>query len=588
MSWSYTYTERLNGETVELTLPDTRAQLKELWQEVSLLAETDPQRWKAAFRMWSAADLGFLALATSFAQRKDAWTGRLEIDCDFQFNFGRWVQFESDDKVDKTAREHWKSTWRHVRLFQEIFREPNITAGIFSESLKKSANHLVRWKIEAETNAVLKTAWNEVLYWDPKNEGAFWSVENGCSVKRTVVSVVPTVSAHTFMKGLPTGARFTILLFDDVETEESVENEDMRAKAKSRFRSALNLGGRGCRKWIAGTHHHPDGLLAQIIDEGWASHCFPAEDVTKPAPDIAALYDEYGGVRPDTGADIPAGVREIRLAGAPVFLHPMECATKRFEQTDEVYETQSMGNPLSGQTHRFLPEWVDDELRIASDLMEFAAGKYGYLFSDASRGLGDPSVGLVLAAGADRTLTVVDGFRAKLAPERWAHEMYMLTVNWSNVMPIRQIRVEVFGQATWDHVLREYFRGKHYNGPPIYGSGTYRAPGPLGTKLMRAWLRLQPLFKDARLRLPKELWVTDEKGKLYDLIDYFIKFEYLKFPLPHTDDIFDTLALIGEPEDKVPAIEYPSAEIPWQDHDRDIMHATGVMPGIEEESWLWQ
>lgn len=588
MTWSYQYHERLNGETVDLTLPENRKQSRELFNEVALLADCEPRRWKAEVRAWSAADLYFLGLLCSWWQRRDAWTGRLEVDCDFQFEFARWVQFESDDSIDKSAREHGKSTWRHTRLFQEIFRDPNLTAGIFSEDLKKAIKHLIRWKIEAETNEVLKTAWDEVLYQDPRNEGAFWSVDQGCSVKRTIVSVTPTVSAHTFMKGLPVGARFSIMLLDDVETHESVESEDMRAKAKDRFKHALNLAGRGCRKWIPGTHHHPDGLLAQLIDDGWASHCFPAEDVTKPAPDIAALYDEFGGVRPDSGAKIPLGVRDVKLSGMPVYLHPLECAIKRFEQGDDVYETQNMGNPLSGQTHRFAPEWVAEELRIDADLMEWSRGHYGYILSDPSKGLGDPSVGLVIAAGADRTLTVVDGFMKKAAPEEWANQMYMLTVNWSNVMPVRHIRIEVFGQATWDHVLRSFFKDRHYAGPPIYGTGTYRAPGPLGTKLMRAWLRLQPLFKEGRLRLPRQLLVTDERGKMFDLVDYFIKFEYAKFPLPRTDNILDTLALLGEPEEKVPAIEYPMTEVGWSEGGWRGEREDDLPIGIEEEGWLWQ
>lgn len=583
MSRSYQYTERMNGEVVDLTLPATLEQAKELYQEVSLLAETDPLRYKAAVRMWSAADLYFLGLLCSWWQRRDAWTGRLEVDCDFQFNYSRWVQFESDDCLDYTARAHGKSTWRHTRMFQEIFRDPETTIGIFSFDLQKGARkHLVRWKTEAENNAVLRSAWDEVLYWSPKEEGAYWSVESGCTVKRRGSHIVPTVSAYTFMHGLPTGARFTFLYPDDVETEETTEAEEQRVKVKARFRSALNLAGRSARKWIPFTFHHPAGLGATLIKEGWKSHCLPAEDVTQPAPDIAELYDRCGGIRPDTGATIPLGVRDVKLAGAPVYLHALECAIKRFEETNEVYEMQSMGNPLSGQTLRFRREWVAPELRIKGDLYDFARGKIGYILSDPSRGLRDPSVGLVLAADSNQTLTIVDGFRKKVSPAEWAHEMYMKTVNWSNVMQIRQIRVEIYGQATWDEVLRGYFREHHYAGPPIYGVGTYKDIS------LRVWTRLEPLFRQGRLRLPDRLLVTDETGRLYDLIAYFLDFEYDLFPLPSTDDVLAALALLGEPADKVPEIEYPESREMWDTGDDEPMPAPGLMPGIDEDGWLWQ
>lgn len=585
MSWTYQYTERLNGEKVDVTLPSTRQEAKEVWADLSELADKDPVAWKAAFRMWTASDLYVLALACSWAQRKDGWTGRLEIDCDFQFEFSRWVQFKSDDKIDKTARQHWKSTWRHTRIFQEVFRDPNVTIGIFSESKEKAYFHLNRWKVEAEKNPALRMAWDDVLYWRPQEEGAQWSVSKGCSVKRTIASTQPTVSAHTFMTGLPTGARFGILLLDDIETEASVESEDIREKAKNRFRSAGNLGGRAVRKWVVGTHHHPAGLLQDLIDRGWVSHCFPAEDTSKEPPDIAELYDQYNGVRPDSGAEMVPQIRDIKLAGKPTYLHPLECAALRWDQGDEMYETQYLGNPLSGQVHRFKREWIDDDLRIGGDLQEWARGCLGYIVSDPSKGMGDASVGLVVAAKPNRVLGVVDGFRAKLSPEEWARKIYLLSVKWSHIMPIRQIRVEVFGQATWDTVLNSFFARQHYPGPQVYGTGTYRSPGPLGTKLMRAWTRLQPLFRNARLRLPVEIMVEDERGRIYDLIEYFVENEYISFPLPKTDDILDALALLQEPEEKVPPIEYPEAD--QDEHNLVVGDDGDTLAGIEEESWLW-
>lgn len=592
MSHSYTYHERANGETVELTLPDNLAQAKELWDEVASYAETDPLRWKAAFRMWSAADLYFLGLACSWWQRRDLWTGRLEVDCDFQFDFARWVQLESDDALDYTARQHGKSTWRHTRMFQEIFRNPEITIGIFSFDLQKGARkHLVRWKIEAETNAALKAAWDEVLWNNPREDGAFWSVENGCTVKRRGAHVMPTVSAYTFMKGLPTGARFGIIYLDDVETEETVEADEQREKVQERFKSAINLGGRGTRTWIPGTFHHTMGLLNNLIKRGWKSHNFPAENVREPAPDIAEIYDRFGGVRPDTGADIPEEVRNVRLAGMPVYLHPLECAILRFQEGNEKYEQQYMGNPLSGVVHRFRPEWVASELRVRADMYDFAAGKFGYVLSDPSKGLRDPAVGLVLAADSDQRLIVVDGFRRKLTPEQWAHEMYLMTVNWSNVMQIQQIRVEVFGQATWDTVLRQYFEKKRYGGPPIFGVGEYRgssANRKNDPALMRAWMRLEPLFRTSRLRFPEELMVINDDGNPYDLIRYFIDYEYTPFPQPQTDDILDCLSLLGVPEDKAPPLIFPERWVSWQDEAPEPRQTPGMIPGLEEESWLWQ
>jgi hypothetical protein len=59
--------------------------------------------------------------------------------------------------------------------------------------------------------------------------------------------------------------------------------------------------------------------------------------------------------------------------------------------------------------------------------------------------------------------------------------------------------------------------------------------------------------------------------------------------MPKTDDILSCLALLGEPQEKVPPLEYPEREVPWRkDYAWEDEMPENEAPGIDPESWLWQ
>lgn len=559
---SLPYLERLTGESIKVDVPESRAEAKEVWEWLVALAEEDHEKWRAAFRMHTATSLYLMGLVTSWCQDDDPFYGRLEVDCDFQWEYCWWVQFHSDDVVDTTARQHFKSTWRHVRCLQELAKDPDACIGIFSMDYQSgSLKHLNRIKQELESNEVLKAGWPDVFWKNPRKEASLWNAEKGLNVKRRGGHISPSLSAYTFVGGsLPVGSRFKVLYFDDLEETYNTRSAVSREQLISQFRNALNLGGRKTVRWIPGTFHHESGLLKWLVEQGWQHHALTAEDTSKPPPDIAKLYDRFEGVRPDTGAKIPDGVRDIRLEGEPRFLHPLECAIARFEQGHEVYQRQNMADPFAGVHLRFRPEWVSENMRIQGPLRKVARGCNLYIVSDPSRGIRDAQAAWVIAADAEERLLVVDGFRDHLEPMEWCEKIYHLALSWGQVSTVVDIRVEAVGQSTWDWMLRQYFQNQAYAGPPVYGIGEYR--GSSGNEdnpveRMRAWVRLQPLFSSGKIRLPTELIVTNKSGKTFDLIDYFVRVEYLKFPQAQTKDLMDALALIRAPVDKAPEVIYP-------------------------------
>src|SRR5260370_25153915 len=299
------YFERLTGTSVSIELPSTRDDAFDLLDTINRAAKTSATEWKSLVRAYTASDLYMLGLMSSAGDRIDPYTGRVEIDNQFLFEYSREVQFDSDGWVDTSARAHWKSTCdTFLDTISIILVDPNTSIGIFSHELPASQKHVARVKNELTDNAILKAAWDDTLYADPVENARLWSIIGGIIVKgRNQNQISPTVCAYTFLVKLPTGARLAIMKFDDVETEKTTEEDEQREKVYDRFKSALSLAGRGARIRVKGTHHHPQGQMARLRDEGWPVRCHKAEDITKKAPDIAALYDQFEGKDPATGQD---------------------------------------------------------------------------------------------------------------------------------------------------------------------------------------------------------------------------------------------------------------------------------------------
>jgi hypothetical protein len=553
------YYERLNGAKIQVSLPETRDDAFDLLATIENAATTDPARWKALVRMYSASDLYMLGLFTSCALRLNPYTSRPEIDCDFLFNYAREIQFNCDSVVDFSAREHWKSTLKtYLNAIRAVLVDPNISIGIFSHELISAQKHLIRIREELQQNQILMAAWPDVLWTDIQEIDRSYSIKDGLTFKgRTIVGISPNIAAYTFMLKLPTGVRLGVIILDDVETEKTVETVDALEKSISRFRSVLNLRGRGARIWINGTYHSPNGIIATLLNEGWPGRCHKAEDVTKPAPDIAAIYDAAEGKDPASKAPIPAPVRNAVLAGEPIFLTPLECAMKRWSQGDANYNMQNMGDPFAGQQKRLLVEWIR---YYEKDPFEWGRDKNIYILVDPSRGMGDPTFAVVLAAGKDRTLSWVDGIKKRLSPSEFERALYVLASRWSTLGSLQQIRIEEFAGAQYGTSLRKYFDSFNFHGCPIVACGVNM------DKRLREWQRLEPAFR--KILFPRAgIRAEDERGIPFDLSRYWIDYEYSKFPLPLTDDGLAAWSLAWEPSDKVGDIVYDPPAEAWDEEE---------------------
>ncbi len=587
------YVERLaldaDGQPtpIDVEVPQSRDDAFDIISTLDRLSREDPAQWKALYRAHTATSWYVMGLCLSGAQRLDPFTGRPEMDCDFLWNCYNEMQFDGDNTLNTSARQHHKSHIRgYVGLSVVIVNDPNEIIAIAGHEKDAASKHGRRTMLEWETNVELKTAWDDVFFWDPKRDAdcPLWNQETGCTVRRTITAVLPTLSWHA-IEHVPVGSRISLFLFDDVETEDTVESDGQREKLLDRFASFQETAGRVPRVWINGTYHHPNGLVAHLAKSGaYRVVCRPAEDTTRPAPDIAALYDAAGGRLPlrdeNKVVEIPAAVRNIRLDGAPTFMHPLELAWKRLRAQSTPgglanYYRQNMGQPLAGEQRKLNRKWIR---RYQIDPIEMATGANLYIVVDASKGINDPTFARVEACLPDRSIAWVGGLRKKIAPSEFGKEMWLLGCQWEGIGRIVEYRFEIFAQATWDtHFIQYCEKVRHW--PGNITEANVKAIGRNKTNREREWHALEPLYRNGRRLYPEKevMWVEDENRERVDLVDYYVEKEYDQFPLPITDDGLAADALLGEPEDPKKGIY--ALEFPETDEERWVRETSGWRRG---------
>ena len=68
---------------------------------------------------------------------------------------------------------------------------------------------------------------------------------------------------------------------------------------------------------------------------------------------------------------------------------------------------------------------------------------------------------------------------------------------------------------------------------------------------------LQPLAKNGRLWIPRNIWRTDATGQTYDVVAQFIRFEWTQWPKPTHDDMLDALCRVTDGSTTEDRKKYP-------------------------------
>jgi hypothetical protein len=260
------------------------------------------------------------------------------------------------DTVDVWAREHGKTTIvtigdtiqrdviKKTPLEAEMERQgavdlsklPGCAAriGIGSFAKDPAVKILRVFKSIFEDSTLLKVCFPEI-FWESVNQAPKWSEEQGLILRRQGYAKEATIEAWGLIDGMPTGAHYTTLLFDDVVTLTLVKTPERMADVFAAFNAAQYLGSEGCRRRVCGTYYRHDDPLVQIVAQ---------KDLDTGEP----LWLERN----------KPGVEPAAFTGKPVFMS--EKSIKRYKGDPITFSTQILCNCTPVELRKLNPDMLHE------------------------------------------------------------------------------------------------------------------------------------------------------------------------------------------------------------------------------------
>lgn len=467
----------------------TRTQANELYLEV--LSSGDNE----ALRRLCREDLFFLL--TIGCKRKD-------IDKDWLYDRCREVEKDPNGHLDLWAREHYKSTIiTFGKSIQDILKDPDHTLiGIFSHTRGIAKGFLDQIKRELENNSFLKKLFPDVLYQNPQNEAPKWSLNDGIIVKRKTNPKESTIEAWGLVDGQPTSKHFTLLVYDDVVTLESVTTPEQIQKTTNAWEMSQNLGAAGGAARYIGTRYHANDTYRTMMERGSV---------------IPRIYPATNNGKVD---------------GEPVLLEKDVLMKKRRDMGPYTFGTQMLQDPVADKAMGFKEEW----LKFYKNLGDTAKWNKYIIVDPASKKKAgnDYSVFWVIGLAPDNNYYAIDVIRDRLNLTERAKKLFELHRKY---LP-NGVGYEEYGlQADIEHMqFMMELENYRFNITQLGGSVS---------KEDRI-KKLIPIFEQARLWLPERLTYVNYEGRQRDLVKDFIDDEYKSFPVCVHDDMLDCLARILE------------------------------------------
>jgi phage terminase large subunit-like protein len=477
----------------------TREESNEVYKEVVL------SKNKHAQRRLCVTDLFYLL--TVGCKRKD-------IDRDWLYTRCREVQKSSDGHLDLWAREHYKSTIiTFGKSIQDLLKDPdNTLIGIFSHTRPIAKGFLDQIKRELETNEYLKDLFPDVLYKNPANESPKWSLDSGIIIKRKSNPKEASVEAWGVVDGQPTSKHFTLLVYDDVVTRESVTTPEQIKKVTGAWELSLNLGAHGGRKRYIGTRYHINDTYRVMMDRGSVN---------------PRIYPATSNGKQD---------------GEPVFLTQELINEKRRDMGPYTFGTQMLQDPVADKAMSFKEEWLM-YYETLGDTSKW--NKYIIVDPASSKKVtSDYTVMEVIALAPDNNYYLIDAIRDRLNLTQRASKLFEL----HKIHQPKSVGYERYGmQADVEHI-KYVMEQMNYRFNIIEIGGAT----PKEDRIKK----LIPVYEQKRFYSPKKLAFIDCEGVTRDYVKVFNENEYMAFPVCAHDDMLDCRARIL---DQSLGAEFPKA-----------------------------
>lgn len=450
--------------------------------------------------------------------------GRVDVEHPWLYARCREIEAEPDGFLDLWSREHYKSAIiTFAKTIQDILKSHGdgavgreVCVGIFSHSSGMSKRFLRQIKFEFESNARLLEWFPDVLWANPQRESPKWSEDGGIVVKRKSNPAEATVEAWGVVDGQPIGKHFTLLVYDDVVTQESTTTPDMLKKTSDMLSLSYALGAEGGARRFIGTRYHSNDAYKTVIDRGTAK------------PRIHLLTDDG------------------TATGKPVLRSQAWVTDKRRDMGPYIFACQMLQNPQADETQGFKEEW----LRYHDGFTR--AGLNVYILVDpagSKNKASDYTSAWAVGLGPDRNVYVLDMVRDRLN----LTQRCKLVMDWHRKwkpMAANGVRYEKYGlQADIEHI-REVQRQQNYR----FSITEVGGQTPKNDRIRR----LIPYHEQGRVYYPRTLHRTDYQGRTEDLVLTYVEQEYKPFPVCVHDDMLDGLARLFEPDEEL-ALVWPES-----------------------------
>ncbi len=455
----------------------------------------------------------------------------------------REVEAEPDECLDLWARFHYKSTIiTFAGSIQEILNNPDITICIFSHTKNIAKGFLEHVKMELEQNDLLKRLYSDVLYQNPAKESPRWSLDRGIVCKRTSNPKEGTLEAWGLVDGQPTSRHFILRIYDDTVSEESVGTGEQIAKTTSRWELSQNLGDGGeNRRWHIGTRYNYGDTYQTLIDRNVLKvRLYPATD-------------------------------DGCIDGKPVFMTQKAWDKKKNDESIYTIACQMLQNPAAGSNQEFKPEYIRRyEIRPLT-MNVYIMGDYA-----GGRGTSGSSNTAIAAIGIDHNKNkfVLDGACHKMTlSERWII-LKEMRKKWLRAKGVQGVTVgyERFGAQT----DIEYFEEMMRRDGEAFSIEELNWPRDGSVAKDNRIRRLEPDHRNWRFFYPhqgdmtsmqakakregqeyliaKPIMRKNEENRVYNLIEWYIKNEYLFFPNSTKKDLLDVFSRIYDMDPQAPII----------------------------------
>lgn len=563
---------------VGLYVPESVQEYDELYSYI--LAQKEKRsisHWQELMRQYGSGDLYFLLnYILSDSMKLHNETQQPLYKHEVYRKYCLRTQHQLDNFIssgDFSSRSFSKT---RVRTFassiQLMVNYPNASQAIVSSERQLAARQFGAVLEELEANRLLKIIWDDIFYFDPREsakvgDGAVFSKADGVRVKRTMTRMNNTLEHHAFIGSAPTGSRFDIAFFEDVESEKLVGSKEQLDKLHESLAAFSPLitpvAIPRTITVLNNTLYSPNGIAKKRFDdlaEKGKQYCFmyPAE----------SGHHVNGRFVPDQEGTCPGG----GIANYPFTERNLWDAYEAGGNSRVKYFTQMLGDLTGGEDTTFKREWI----QFAPEThIQLSKGTNAYICIDASRGLQDPMGIWVWGAAPDKKLRWIDGARKKLDPASPAFhdEIFNIVMRTEKrCKRVVAVLVEQLPNQVWADLISSELRKRGCYTQVIACKGKLAHENRMFNKIKyeRIWQRWAPPLQDGKIIFPTPQSMGgygipshDEKGVPFDLVDYFLKFEYDPFPSPKHDDLWDGGGQIWDPE--VPPIVWPSLEMKKQD-----------------------